>query len=477
MKKLLDVAVTLILLTAGVFLLVSGGSRFGKLISGSGQLSEGESFSQAEGKYISYEASYPVASYEEEYYSGDPSRVKTMGYLVYDESRKAFLYITVPEQKDGSFSSLLRGLQLGVEMRNGRDMSPALAEGTVERADEEMVKRIQAAIEDSEIVGLYLDCDAFSGEDLDWFRETYFGDSYGKVLLEMGDELIAQSSAAEYYYLNSGSVGGMTKFEIWVTMLAAALSLLLFAARLISMLTGGKAGKERKASEPQSPMQRLLAAQEAWVENWCEDSLARAKKLAYLSAAGSVVVLLAIGILAHAPSSTFLTMYFPLGILIGEGMAVVFWTTQKGRSKPEKILGRLEKSIRKELPSAGEQDAFAEDFLNAGQEWVFRERSKETMRYGKVGERYWATFSDLGGAVIVDSSRLTKIETETVSGQVRSGKVRVSYVSYVVRFFYPNEGKKRGCDKEISFNTEDVAGKFMVLAKRRVGDRVEVSAI
>lgn len=472
MKKLLDVAITLVLLAAGVFLLLSGGPRFLKLISGAKPLAAGESFAQAEGKYVSYEAAYPVASYEEEYYSGDVTRVKTMGYVVYDESRRAFLYVTVPEHKDSDFSSLLWNLKLGTEMRNGRDMSPASAAGTIQPADSEMLYRIREALEKSEVVGLYADY----LEDAETYGEFYFGDSYGKVLLEMGDVLFNQSSPAEYYYLNSGSVDGMTVFEVWITTLAAAVSLLIFVVRLIQMFTGGKTGEGRKASEAQGVMQRLLAAQEAWVENWCEDSLERSRRLAYLSAAGSVAVLSVIGVLAHAPVRTLLSLHLPMGILIGEGMALLFWMTQKSQAKPEKILGRLEKSIRRELPAADEQAAFAEDFLNAGQEWVFRERSKETMLYGKVGERYWAAFTGAGGAVIVDSGRLAKIETETVSGQVRSGKVRISYLSYAVRFFYQSEGKKKGCDKEISFNTEDVAGKFVLLARKRAGDGLEVNA-
>lgn len=472
MKKLLDVAITIVLLAAGVFLLLSGGPRFGKLISGAKPLAAGESFAQAEGKYVSYEAAYPVASYEEEYYSGDVTRVKTMGYVVYDESRRAFLYVTVPEHKDSAFSSLLWNLKLGAEMRKGRDMSPAPAEGTIQPADEEMLYRIREALEKSEVVGLYSDY----LEDAETYGEFYFGDSYGKVLLEMGDVLLGQASSVECYYLNSGSVDGMTVFEVWVTALAAVVSLILFAVRLILMFTGGKTGEGRKASDAQGGMQRLLAAQEAWVENWCEDSLEHARRLAYLGGVGSVVVLAVIGVLAHASVQTLLSMHLPMGILIGEVIAVLFWTMQKGQSKPEKILDRLEKNIRRELPSADEQETFAEDFLNAEQEWVFRERSKESMLYGKVGERYWATFTGLGGAVIVDSSRLARIETETVSGQVRSGKVRVSYVSYAVRFFYQSEGKKKGCDKEISFNTEDVAGKLVLLAKKRVGDSVEIVA-
>lgn len=475
MKKVLDVVATLVLLAAGAALLLSGGSRFGMLLSGAKPIPEGESFAQAEGKYVSYEAAYPIASYEEEYYSGDPDRVKTMGYLVYDESRKEFLYIAVPEQSDSRFDSLLWNLHLAVEMRNGKDMSPAYAEGTIQRADGDMLRRIQAAVAESEVVGLYADY-LLSDGDLESFRETYYGDSYGKVLMEIGDELALRASLTECYYLNSGSVNGMTKFEIWVTMLAAIVSLILFAARLILMFAGGKAGKKQKTSQAQGEMRRLLEAQEAWVENWCEDSLERTGKLSYLAVAGSVAVLTVIGVLAHASVQTLLSMHLPLGILIGEVMAILFWTTQKGQSNPEKILGRLEKNIGRELPSAEEQRTFAEDFLNAGQEWVFRERSKETMLYGKVCQRYWAAFTGAGGAVIVDSEKLTKIETETISGQVRSGKVRISYLSYAVRFFYQSEGKKKGCDKEISFNTEDVAGKFMVLAKKRVGDSVEVNA-
>ena len=41
------------------------GPQFGKSLSGSEKLKAEEDFRQAEGKYLSYEAFYPVASYVE----------------------------------------------------------------------------------------------------------------------------------------------------------------------------------------------------------------------------------------------------------------------------------------------------------------------------------------------------------------------------------------------------------------------------
>ncbi|MCM1190334.1 MAG: hypothetical protein NC541_13690 [bacterium] len=476
MKKAVNLVITFCTLVLGVFLLLTGGAQFLKMNGGAKTLEDGESFSQAQGKYIAYDAAYPIASYGEEYYSGDPDRVRTMGYVVYDEKRQEFLYAVVPEQSDGDFSSLLWNLHLIAEMRAGREMTPAHIEGTLEEADEEMMNRILAALQGSDVVEIYEEYSDY-GEGSADFYDTYYGDKYGEVLVEMGETLTESWPLTSCYYIESGSVDGMAKSHIWLTFLAAVLSLLIFAVRLISLFTGGKEGKKWSASEPQSKLGQLVEAQQPWVREWCDSCLDRSRRLAYLSAAGSVVIFLAIGILVHVQSRMLLTFYLPLGLLIGEAAGILFWAAQRGQSKPYKILGGLEKSIRKELPSPAEQELFAEDILEAGPEWAFREKSKETLLCGTVGGRYWAAFSGAGAAVIVDSSRLAKIETETVSGQVRSGKVRVSYVSYAVRFFYRNSSVKKGCDKALSFNTQDNAGHFMLLAKKRVGDGVEITAL
>lgn len=476
MKKGIDIAITFAALALGIFFLLSGGGQFAKMLRGAQPLGEGESFAQVQGRYVAYEAAYPVASYEEEYYSGDPDRVKTMGYVVYDEKRRAFLYVTVPEQKDAAFHDLLWNLHLAAQMRQGKEMSPARVEGTVEPADEETLRRVLTALRDSEVVAIYAEYSDSDG-DRDVFYETYYSDAYGKALVEMGETLEERWPLAECWRLASDSVDGMAKSDVWLTALAAAASLLIFAARLILLFTGGKTREKWSASDPQSKLGQFVEAQQDWVEEWCDSCLRRSGKLACLSSAGSIAIFLAIGILVHVSARTLLTFYLPLGVLVGEGIAVLFWMTQGKRSRPEKILCRLEKSIRKELASPGEQEAFAEDLLKTGSEWEFGEKNRDTMLYGRAGERYWAAFSGTGAAVIVDSARLAKIETETISGQVRSGKVRVSYLSYEVRFFYRSDAARRGCDKIFSFDTQDAAGHFMLLARKRTGDGVEITAL
>ena len=102
MKKLLNILITLCLIASVVGCWMIAGDSFRKVLDGAEVLAEGESFAQAEGKYISYEAAYPVGSYIEEYYSGDPDRVRTIGYAVYDEDRQAFLYIVVSDRECGA---------------------------------------------------------------------------------------------------------------------------------------------------------------------------------------------------------------------------------------------------------------------------------------------------------------------------------------------------------------------------------------
>ena len=116
---------------------------------------------------------------------------------------------------------------------------------------------------------------------------------------------------------------------------------------------------------------------------------------------------------------------------------------------------------------------FAEDILAAGKEWEFREKTKEAMLQGVVAGRYWVILQWNGTVTIVDSDKLGKIETETISGTVRSGKVRVSYQSHAVRFYYKSARPKKFCDAAISFDSKDNQRNFIALARKRVGGNVE----
>ena len=295
MKKLLSIAVTLCALACAVGFWLVGGSGFLKMRAGSEAIGE-EAFEQAEGKYVSYEVPYPVASCVEEYYSGDPDRVKTMGYVAYDEARQAFLYVTVPDGDSGRLENLMWNLKLAVELRAGKDMSPAVVEGTLEPMGEGDVERVLDAVEDSEVIGLYWD---LSGDEA--YMEAYFSDSYGKVIENMCLNLDGILEGAKWYYIEDGVVGGLHTSEIWICMLTAALSLLIFVIRLVSLFTGGKKKKIALPAPSGSKMEQFYGWEREWVEEWCEYSLKRGRRLAYIAVIGSVVILTAIGIYVKTP--------------------------------------------------------------------------------------------------------------------------------------------------------------------------------
>lgn len=116
---------------------------------------------------------------------------------------------------------------------------------------------------------------------------------------------------------------------------------------------------------------------------------------------------------------------------------------------------------------------FAEDMLNAGAEWNFGEKTKNSMTRGVLGSRYWVALLWNGAVTLIDAEKLGKIETETISGTVRSGKVRVHYESYAVRFYYKSAKPKKLCDESLSFDCRDNQRHFITLAKKRTGGNVE----
>ena len=95
------------------------------------------------------------------------------------------------------------------------------------------------------------------------------------------------------------------------------------------------------------------------------------------------------------------------------------------------------------------------------------------MIHGTLGSRYWAVFFGTGAVTVVDSDRIGEVESEHITGQMRSGKARIRYDYYAVRFFDRNCADKKTCVKEISFETEDGKGDFMILARRRKGEEIK----
>lgn len=470
MKKVLNFIVTLCALGAAVVLGLSAGPSFLKLMKGPVPLEEGKDFSQAEGEYLLYDAAYPVASYVEEYYSGDPDRVRKTGYVVYDAERECFVYIVVPDGKGAGFKNLMWDLHLAVQMRENKDMTPVTVSGSLEPLDESRLEHIAAALKESEIVELYADYGGTSNADY------YFGDEYGKVIEKMCRQLEEGGTQTEWYCINLGSIGGLAIFEIWISALAAGLNFLIFLYRLIGLFTGGKKKGKKALPDTAGKWEQLMESQRDWVEEWCDYVLNRARRMAYLTVAVTTVILVVIGVLVKTPVQGILVLHLPLGLLLGEAAVSLLWVTQKGQSKPDKVIGRIQKNMEKAITSPGERENLAEDILNTGKEWVVREMRKDSMVYGILGSRYWVVFTGIGGATAIDSERLARVGTATISGTVRSGKVRVSYLSYAIRFYYRNMEPKKACVGAVSCQTQDTQGHFMLLVRKRTGDSIEITA-
>lgn len=469
MRKVLDIVVTLCALAAGIGLLVVCGGPFLKLQSGARALGDSDALAEAEGEYVTYEAAYPVASCEAEYYSGDPDRVKKMGYVVYDEARQTFVYIVINESDDARLSNLMYYLGQNVEQRDGEDMTPFLTDGTLELMDSDSVRQVRKALDNGKVANLYL---SYSNDGD--FSSYYFGDQYGEVMKGMC-ALLNEGQQSEWYYIEEGSIDGMSKGQIWLCMLTALFSLIIFVFSLISLLKGKK--EENFVSGRTGWMGKLLDAIGKRMAQQCEDRLKRTKLIACLTAVGVTCGLVVIGFAAGLTFPEVLVFHFPLGLLLGELFAVVLWKAQSGQSKPRKIVKKIEKQIKQRLPQPSEQEAFAEDIVSADNEWDFTEEAgSEPMVYGTVGSRYWVRFTEFGLVTIVDSARLAKIETEKTSGSIRINKVRTYYHSYDIKFFYQSAEVKKRFDVAYTFNLEETAGLFMTLVRRRVGEKVEIVA-
>lgn len=477
MKKVVEIIVTLCALAAGVGFLLFGAPSFVKSMQGAKPLEAGQTFAGAEGEYISYEAAYPVASWVAEYYSGDPDRARKMGYVVYDAEQEAFLTVIIPVDYKGALSQLMDNLKLRAKLRAEENMEPVLVDGTPKRIEGEALEAPLFALENSRIRELY---DTYGGVDGNKNRSDYaehFGDcdEYGRVLEDLCIALDeGRETEMEWYSVEDGCVNGFTRGQLFLIMLTAVLSLLIFVFRLRSMLKSGKA-EPYKTSASGGRLGQVVNAQWSWVAGWCDYSMNRGRRLAYLSAAGGAVILTVIGVLAKMSVRGIFSFHLPLGLFLGELTALLFWFSQKKRSNPDKILVNIAKNLEKQLPSPAEQDAFVEDFMNTGSgEWVFREPCKDTMLYGVVGERYWSAFSGLGIVTVVDSEKLQRIETEEISGTVNVNGVRTRYRSFAANFFYQSDEPKKKSDKAISFETSNGIGQFMTLVRRRTNNSIEV---
>ena len=472
MKKMLHIGITLGAAVVAVVLWLLAGSPFIKMQTGPEALNPEVNFADAKGAYISYEAAYPVASWVEEYYSGDEDRVLTKGYVIYDADREEFVCVLIPnpERSDKDFDGRLRGMELSAQIRAGKDMTPITVMGSLELASQEQADQVQKVLEESNIVKQFLDF-----QDSESSMESYFeGDEYGQVLENMCSNILNGKRQSEWYILEQGSINHLRTGDIKLCMVTALLNVLIFLFCLIGLFRGKKEYAAEVPAGAGDTWNRFFAEQSVYAEKWCTYNLNRGYRLSILSLVIPVVIFIALAIFTKNVD-TMLTFSVPIGLLIGEVIALIMWWSQKSQSKPDKILKRLEKSLRKELSSDSVRDEFIEEYVNTQQEWAFGEKTKDGMLWGKVGERYCSVFLWTGRVTVVDMTQLKKVETETRSETVQSGSVKVHSVHYETQFYYQEDPHRRKCDKTFYFNIEDSIGYFITLLRKRVGDRVSIT--
>lgn len=468
MKKLQNIVVMLCTLVLAAAMWIQAGPQFVKLLAGPVPLEPGDDLSQAEGQYISYEAAYPVASCVEEYYSGDQSRARTNGYVVYDAERQIFFYVVVGERNDGRYSNLMYYLGMTGEIRAEKNMEPAEAEGSLELMDWEAIEKAVAALNESDILDIY---DRFEKEGE--YYKAYFGDDYGRVMETMCEQFFKMADQSEWYRIDCGVINGMATLDIWICALTGGLNLLIALKSLISLLFGGRK-KGTKNVDPDSAVGRFFSEQRVWVEDWCRYIGRRLGIQTILTVVICVAVFLVIGYFSGSPMPKILSFYLPLGLLLGEVVWVLMSWIQNFQANPEKLLKRIEKRLRKAFPSPGAMEAYAEDFLKAGKEWEFREQKKGVMIYGRLGDHCWSAFYSHGMVTLVDVESLARVEPEDTVGSVRSGKVRVGYESHNAKFYYKNTPAWENGDKVFGFETKEARDTFLALAEKKGAEGVKV---
>lgn len=449
MKKVVDILATVCMLVAAVGFFLLGGGRFLKMMSGAEPLGDGISFAEAKGKYVTYEAAYPVGSYEEEYYSGDSSRVSKLGYVLYDEARQTFLYVTVAQQDSGSLQTLLRkldGHSPETVAKYNMEIKPVTIEGSlVPMEDASMIAHAQRALRDR--------------------------DTDNEELAAVWDRIAADQK--DWYMIEYGAVGGMETMDIWLCMLAAVLSLLIFIVRLIGLLAGGK--KQEELSESfGNRYEQFFAMQRARIREWCEYMRYRNSRSIYLCVVCTTVILAAIGFLAGYSAGEVMVRHVPLGLFFGEIVSGLTWFAVKGKADWKKMMKKIRKNLEKTFPTAGQQDEFAQDYLDACREWGYEGKGKDSMTFGALGNRYWTLISGFGNVTVIEAGRVNRVSTYVDSERVAYGKYRGRVISYVAKFFMKDNG---GMVYETNylFPTEAAMDDFAQLLKRRVDGRIEVA--
>lgn len=442
--------ISVVVLTLAVILLfgVTAGGGIKALLSGASQLTDDMTFEEAKDAYVSYEVTHPVVSYPEEYYSGDASRVKRTAYIVYDEGRKCFIKVVVSDQNTSPFERLLRAANMSPEVKEswGDDLESQLKPVTVTGSF--------TSIEDSQAMSVLfdsLDSPDFQGSE---------------------DLRMATRAQSSWYVLEDGYIQGIPAWHFWICVVVIGINLLFLLIAIISLLRKG-AEKDFLAKDPGSSVTLFLKRQLPWLEAWCRKGRGRRTWMAFLAILGVAAALTALGFYVGGSPMEIITCHLALGLGMGELYGVPLLLGMGLAFDPYKLLKNYDRAWEKLYPVESEREAVAQNLLEADDSWTIREQGKEDCTCATLGERYWIVLKGTAQVAIIDSSRIGRMYSETVSGQVRSGKVRYNYTSYMIYIHYQGDEEKKHPNMQLSWNSESASGHFLTLARKRLGDRAQ----
>lgn len=448
MKRKPQIIVIILTLAVILFFGAMTGGRIMDLMAGVSGMADGMSVEQAGDSYVAYNVTHPVVSYPEEYYSGDSDRVSRMAYITYDEKRQIFLKIVVSDRHTGDLDGLLRAANMSEEVKAAwgdqldSELRPVPVTGSF------------ASIEDADAMKALLD--ALSGSDFEGTEE----------LREMA---LAQS---DWYMLEDRYIQGVPVANLWICITVMGLNVLFLLIALTALL---RKGPDRDAlfGNSGSADAQLLRRQLSWLEPWCKKRGAKRVQMACLAIVAISAALVVLGFWVGGDAMYVLTCHLAIGLGAAELYGVPLLLGLRLNFDPDRLLMNYAKVFEKLYPSQPERAAVAQDLLRADDSWIVRECGKDSCVCVILGEHYWMVLKGTREVMVIDRDRIGKLYTETVSGQVRSGKVRYNYTSYVIYVYYQGNEESRKADVQFAFDTEDASGHLMSLARKRLGDQAQ----
>ncbi|MCI8865698.1 MAG: hypothetical protein HFG60_10515 [Lachnospiraceae bacterium] len=431
---------------AVLFFCIMAGRQFFAFISGPEPTAGHIDLGELEGEYVSYYVTHPVASFVEEYYSGDAGRASKMAYVTYDEERQVFLKVVVPDRKKGNLEHLMKAVNRSEELKASWGDKQASEERPIE------VTGTLAPLGDEAIQEAM---DALAGPD---------SQSTGEM-----DSLA--SAQLCWYVIEDKNIGGFLPFNLWMSMVTAGLNVLIFLLCLLSLIRKNEAPATPR--NPGSPLEAFWKQQTDRVEPWCGMMRAKRGKMALQFLLGSMAVLTILGFVIRYPVAYVLTVHLPMGIFVGELAGALLWLGAKVSFSPDKIIKNLQTDLKKQVPVPESQEALARELVDTNAGWAFMEKGNEGFKIAMVGERHWVVLFNTGKIAVVDSQMVEKIHSEVESGQIRSGKVRINYTYYIIQIHCLAPAGQKGKDVRLSFETEDGAGNLVNLIQKRLGDRAD----